>query len=85
MIETKERPHFFIKELGMYIEHFKKEQQDYESEPTSIKLKKLNKLKDNLLEGIEYYKNLFNPELWYFTKEKEKIQNKLSEFKQQLN
>lgn len=85
LIETKERPHFFIKELGMYIEHFKKEQQDYESEPTSIKLKKLNKLKDNLLEGIEYYKNLFNPELWYFTKEKEKIQNKLSEFEQQLN
>lgn len=85
LIETKERPHFFIKELGMYIDHYKKEQSDYESEPTSIKLKKLNKLRENLLEGIAYYKNLFNNELSYFSSEKEKIQVKLVEFEQELN
>src|SRR5690606_7861720 len=85
LIETKERPHFFIKELGMYIDHYKKEKMDYETEPTSIKLKKLNKLKENLLEGIEYYKDLFNENLKYFSNEKEKIRKKLIEFENQLN
>lgn len=84
LIETKERPHFFIKELGMYIDHYKKEKNDYETDPTSIKLKKLNKLKENLLEGISYYKNLFNENLWYFSNEKATIQNNLLEFEKEL-
>ena len=85
LIETNERPHFFIKELGMYIDHYKNEKLAYETEPTSIKLKKLNKLKDNLLEGIEYYKNLFNSELSYFKNENSKNQNKLNQFILELN
>lgn len=85
LIETTERPHFFIKELGMYIEHFKNEKLAYEAEPTSIKLKKLNKLKDNLLEGITYYQNLFTTDLSFFTNDLVKIQNKLNDYRLELN
>ena len=84
LIETKDRSHFFIKELSMYIDHFNKEKLNYEVEPTSIKLKKLNKLKENLLEGIAYYQSLFDANLPYFSIEKEKIQTKLAEFDQVL-
>lgn len=85
LIETKDRPHFFIKELSMYIDHFNKEKMNYEAEPTSIKLKKIKKLRENLLEGIAYYQNLFDINLPYFSIEKEKIQNKLIEFEQIIN
>src|SRR5690606_22036260 len=67
LIETRDRSHFFIKELSMYIDHFNKEKLNYEAEPTSIKLKKLNKLKENLLEGIAYYQSLFDANLPYFS------------------
>nr|WP_297310295.1 hypothetical protein [uncultured Flavobacterium sp.] len=85
IIETKDRPHFFIKELSMYIDHFKKEKMNYEADPTSIKLKKLNKLKENLLDGITYYRNLFTTNLNYFSEERNKIQTKLTEYQQQIN
>lgn len=85
LIETTQRPHFFIKELGMYIDHYKNEKMAYKTEPTSIKQKKINKLRENLLEGITYYKNLFNSDLNYFSSETEKIQNKLTEYNLELN
>lgn len=85
LIETKERPHLFVKELSMYIDHFKKEKGSYEIHPTSIKLKKLNKLKENLLEGIAYYNELFNQKINYFTENSQKIQQQLLEYKQQLD
>ena len=85
LIETTERPHFFIKELGMYVDHYKKEKIDYEDEPTSIKLKKINKLKDNLLEGIAYYQKLFTTDLSFFANDSVKIQNKLNDYRLELN
>ncbi len=84
LIETKDRPNFLIKELGMYITHFKNEKMDYEKDPTNQKLKKLNKLRDNLIEGIEYYKNLFANDHQYFVIENEKIQTQLNTFEKEL-
>ena len=81
LIETTQRPHFFIKELSMYIDHFEKEQQAYRIDPSTIKFKKLQKLKENLLDGIEYYEKLFNESMPYFTNEKSQIYNKLLDYK----
>ena len=52
------RPHFFIKELSLYIDYFKKEIDVFE-EATSQQIKKINQFKINLLDGITYYKALF--------------------------
>ncbi|MDP5197943.1 hypothetical protein [Flavobacterium sp. DG2-3] len=54
-----ERPNLFIKELKMYVEYFRNEIQSLSGELTAAQLKKWNTFKSNLLDGIEYYKNLF--------------------------
>ncbi|WP_125717704.1 hypothetical protein [Flavobacterium ustbae] len=54
-----ERPNLFIKELKMYVEYFRNEIQSISGELTAAQLKKWNTFKSNLLDGIEYYKNLF--------------------------
>lgn len=54
-----ERPNLFIKELKMYITYFRNEIESISGELTTAQLKKWNSFKSNLLDGIEYYKNLF--------------------------
>jgi hypothetical protein len=54
-----ERPNLFIKELKMYITYFRNEIQSISGELTTAQLKKWTTFKSNLLDGIEYYKNLF--------------------------
>ncbi|WP_294958604.1 hypothetical protein [uncultured Flavobacterium sp.] len=54
-----ERPNLFIKELKMYIAYFRNEIQSISGELTAAQIKKWNTFKSNLLDGIEYYKNLF--------------------------
>ncbi|WP_281633998.1 hypothetical protein [Flavobacterium luteolum] len=54
-----DRPNLFIKELKMYVEYFRNELQSISGELTTAQLKKWTTFKSNLLDGIEYYKNLF--------------------------
>ncbi len=54
------RPHMFVKELGMYVDYFKKELNELTDEINGKALKRLNSFKSNLLGGIEYYSELFN-------------------------
>lgn len=84
LIEVTNRPHFFIKELSMYMDHFFKEKEKVTVDATSIKLKKLSKLKDNLMEGIAYYENLFSSSS-YFESEKGSILSSLHQYKNTLN
>jgi len=76
------RPHFFIKELSLYVAYFKKEIDVFE-ETTSQQLKKINQFKLNLLEGITYYKTLFE-NTPYFTDLKSKIIQELNRFELEL-
>lgn len=71
------RPHFFIKELRMYIDHLKKEVKELKQEYSAMKLKQIEKLKANLLLGITYYKDLFTFDMQYFVDEKEQVLNEL--------
>ncbi|MEL1255127.1 hypothetical protein AAEO57_15160 [Flavobacterium sp. DGU38] len=54
-----ERPNLFIKELKMYVTYFRNEIQSVSGELTTAQFKKWTTFKSNLLDGIEYYKNLF--------------------------
>ncbi|MDP2159832.1 MAG: hypothetical protein Q8K02_05075, partial [Flavobacterium sp.] len=76
------RPHFFIKELSLYVAYFKKEIDVFE-DATSQQLKKMNQFKSNILEGITYYKTLFE-NTPYFTDLKSKIIHELNRFELEL-
>lgn len=52
------RPHMFIKELQLYINYLRTEIYT-QVNPTSAQLKKWETFRNNLISGIDYYKNLF--------------------------
>ncbi|MFW0718389.1 hypothetical protein [Pedobacter sp. N23S346] len=60
LLEKVERPHFFVKELGLYIDYLQGELQQLCNNFTDKKKKQLNHFKLQLSEGISYYKGLFN-------------------------
>ncbi len=62
------RPHMFIKELKLYIDYFIKEVQKNAPFFTQKQLEYFNEFQTNLLNGIEYYRELF-PQMMVETKE----------------
>ena len=56
LLTNNNRPHMFIKELSLYVEYFRKEKEKFSLECLTTKY--FREFKDNLLDGIEYYKNL---------------------------
>ena len=60
LLDNMYRPHMFLKELSMYLDIFKERIEAFHKNIDDIKEKRnLVKFRDNLFEGIEYYKNLF--------------------------
>jgi len=58
ILNTESRPNIFINELNLYIDHFKKEIINCSNSISTSQNRYLQKFKANLLEGIDYYKNL---------------------------
>ena len=50
------RPNLFIKELSLYVKHLRTE---INADSLATSSKKIEKLKENLLSGVRYYKDLF--------------------------
>jgi hypothetical protein len=84
VLRAKNRPNLFVKELKMYVDYFRNEIESISSEITANQLKKLNSFKANLLEGIEYYHNLFES-TFYFKSETEKIKYQIDFYKLELS
>ncbi len=59
LLKDMERPNLFIKELKMYLDHFITEIKKFALDPTEKKMASLNAFRINLLEGIDYYRDLF--------------------------
>jgi len=59
LLNSTYRPHMFIKELKLYLDYFKKEISTSLPNPTDRQEKYLKEFRQNLSDGIEYYKNLF--------------------------
>jgi len=77
------RPNVFVKELRMYVEYLRNEISEYTNEISAGQIKKWNSFKNNLLEGIAYYQNLFDT-TEFFKKERTKIQNQIEQYQMQL-
>ena len=58
ILNTNSRPNIFINELYMYADYLKKEIVNCSNSVSTNQTRYLQKFKTNLLEGIEYYKNL---------------------------
>jgi hypothetical protein len=59
LLDKIKRPHVFIKELNLYIEYLQTDLQAHIKDLNDKKRKHLIKFKTQLLEGIAYYKDLF--------------------------
>ncbi|MGS4346348.1 hypothetical protein ACKUSY_12295 [Myroides odoratus] len=81
IIDAENRPHFFLKELRMYLDHYQQEKGQLDATSTPVKIKKLEKTKENLLAGIAYYEALFTQDETYFTENQIAILQELSDTK----
>lgn len=78
------RPNMFIKELEMYVDYFKNEVQKHVVEPTEKQIAYFNEFQQNLMEGIEYYFELF-PQMVEESKEyRQKALEELEQFKKKI-
>ncbi len=85
IIERTDRPNLFIKELGLYVDYLKNKIEEMAIPLTGKDEKYINTFHKNLLEGIDYYKDLFNKKAEQFQNKKEHLFNSLDHFKDELN
>jgi hypothetical protein len=78
------RPNFFVKELKMYIDYLVIEISKLNADLTAGQVKKWNAFKNNMLEGVAYYENLFATTS-YFEYLKKEIYNQLKFYKNAIN
>ncbi|MDN3693159.1 hypothetical protein QWZ06_13120 [Chryseobacterium tructae] len=83
ILPDNNRPNIFINELKMYVEYLKKEVENTSIQISQSQTKKWNAFKKNMLEGVEYYQNLFNTST-FFKQGLQTINHQLQEYKQML-
>ena len=67
VISHKTRPNMFINELKMYVDHLKNDIINFTGNITAGQIKKWKNFRQNLLDGINYYENLFETSLYFRT------------------
>jgi hypothetical protein len=60
VISRDDRPHMFIKELSLYVDYLRESFEETPDQPDEKQLAYLESFRQNLYEGIEYYKTLFS-------------------------
>lgn len=61
LVDNRPRPHMFLKELNMYLDIFKERVETWKKNTEDSKeYKQLVSFQENLLDGVQYYKSLFN-------------------------
>ena len=78
------RPNMFIKELIMYVDYFKNEIKENAIEPTEKQITYFNEFKDNLMDGIKYYQDLFPQMIEETNDYRQKTLDELQFFKKKL-
>lgn len=79
LLNTTPRPHMFVKELGMYLDIYRERLAGLKLNPDNKKEEKqLVSFRENLQEGIQYYRNLFTEKKKEVVDELDKILLKYS-------
>ncbi|MBI9073465.1 MAG: hypothetical protein JEY94_17820 [Melioribacteraceae bacterium] len=84
LITKKERPNIFIKELGLYFDYLVNKVKESENPLAGIKTKYLEEFKNNMLDGINYYKSLLPNLEEESQKIKERMEKELADFEAKL-
>lgn len=84
VLSKTERPHVFIKELSLYVNYFKNKLNELKGSEKNQSLSSLYQFKNNLLEGISYYKNFFNEVLSNESQELNRLLSQLFDAEKEL-
>lgn len=60
LLSRKDRPHMFIKELSMYVDHLKEKVEELQQSNSAKQAQYVDEFIANLNDGISYYKELFS-------------------------
>lgn len=77
------RPNVFINELKLYVDYLSKEITEFTDDLTKNQVKKWQAFKDNLLNGVSYYEDLFD-KTSYFKSNFTKINQQLKEYQNKI-
>ena len=77
-VVRSDRPNMFVNELTMYLKYFAKKIQENKENWDKASAKKLNAFADNMNEGINYYKEMFNSIGGSFFGKKDFVINRLN-------
>nr|WP_315231882.1 hypothetical protein [uncultured Flavobacterium sp.] len=83
VLTVNNRPNLFVKELKMYLDYLKNEIVSVSEEITLGQIKKWNSFKNNLLQGIAYYEDLFSATP-FFESAKKEIFSQFNSYKLEL-
>jgi hypothetical protein len=85
LLDNRPRPHMFLKELNMYLDIFKERIENFmKNREDSKELKQLQAFRQNLIEGINYYKSLFADRKKEVIEEMERLLNNYQELQTEL-
>ena len=84
LLNDTPRPNMFIKELGLYLDYLKKEIAKSLDPINEQKIKYFTDFKNNLLDGIEYYRKLFPQILEESIEQRTKMLDDLESCRQKL-
>jgi len=84
VIETKNRPHIFLKELALYVDYFSNKVDEINDSFNVKQQKYLTSFQNNLNDGIEYYQKLFSETKIYFESNKEALLKELGTLQNEL-
>ena len=59
LLKNVNRPNIFINELKLYVDYLKKDIENSAQEMSDKKIKQLERFKEQLLNGVEYYNQIF--------------------------
>jgi hypothetical protein len=79
IIRRKDRPNIFVKELMLYVNFLKNKYNDALKSSDFAEFKQVNRFADDLVKGIEYYKQTFASLKESFQDSKEEILSELDE------
>ena len=80
---TISRPNMFVNEIKMYVDYIQEELEHLSANAPTAQIKKLKNFKANLLEGINYYTQLFDQST-FFADTKDKIKEQLKLYAMQV-
>ncbi len=85
VIERTDRPHMFLKELGLYVDYLKNSIEEMAKPLTEKNQKYIDTFHGNLMDGIEYYRTLFSKKTKQFQNKKAQILHSLEQYREDLN